>query len=101
MSGESKVDDTRGWFFVFTRTTKSDGTTTSELRGGGKPAMILAIGCVLVAAYAVYMMVPSPSPWASVFGFLVVVVAFIGMFVYFTERERQPSQMSVNAEDDE
>jgi len=96
---DDKVDDTRGWFFVATRTRNADGTTTSEIRGGGKPAMVLAIGFVLVAAYVVFLMLSNPSQWEAAGGFLFVVMTFIGAYVYSNERENQPRRMSVNDEE--
>lgn len=90
------MDDTRGWFFVATRTNNADGTTTNEIKGGGKPAMILAIGFVLVAAYFVYLMLSNPSQWEAAGGFLFVVLMFVGSFVYSTERENHPRQTTVD-----
>ena len=87
------ADDTRGWFFVVSRTTQPDGATRLIIRGGGRPAMVLAIGFVFVAIYAV-MMVFSDPPWqmssisAGVTALLFGVLA--GLQMYLAERNRRP-----------
>jgi len=63
--------------------------------------MVLAIGFVLVAVYVAYLMLTTPPPGAAEVGFLFVVAAFVGSFVYSTERERQPRRTTVNAENEE
>ena len=84
------ADDTKGWFFVATRTTRADGTTTNQIRGGGKPAMVLAVGVVLLLAYGAWVWAAHPSVWLATGGSAVILITFIVMFVYMTERERGP-----------
>ena len=83
------AEDTRGWFFVATRTTRANGTTTHQIKGGGRPAMILAIGAVLAGVYLIYMLLADPSKWEAAGGAILAVVAFVGLFVYFTEVEHR------------
>ena len=82
------TNDTKGWFFVAVWTTRPDGTTSKEIRGGGRPAMALAIGAMLALIYFIYMVMATPSRWEATGGGVVVLAVFVGLFVYFTERER-------------
>ena len=50
--------------------------------------MALAIGAVLALIYFIYMVMATPSRWEATGGGVVVLAVFVGLFVYFTERER-------------
>lgn len=84
------VDNTRGWFFVTTRTTKADGSTTSEIKAGGRPAMVLAVGLVLVLIYGFLMIFSDPPLWLAGGGGAVTAVLFsilAGVQMYLAERQ--------------
>ena len=81
------ADDTRGWFFATTTTERPNGTKIRELRAGGRPAMVLAIGTVLVVVYLVYMFLANPSRWEAAGGAMVVLATFAGLFVYLMKLE--------------
>lgn len=81
------ADDTRGWFFATTMTERADGTKIREVRAGGRPAMVLAIGTMLVAIYLAYMFLAHPPRLEAAGGALVVLATFAGLFVYLMKLE--------------
>ena len=60
--------------------------------------MVLAIGAVLAVVYFVYMAMANPSKWESAGGAALVLAIFVGLFVYFTERERGPGDIQQTEE---
>ena len=95
------ADDTRGWFFAVTTTERANGTKIREIRAGGRPAMVLAIGVVLVVIYGVYMTFSTnPSRWEATGGALVVLATFVGLFVFFMKLEYRTGGTR-RADDDE